>query len=378
MDPRADHGPASVRPPLAPSTGPASPRGGRDAALRTAIQTLATAGVLSDAAVTDAFGVIMDGLATPAQIGALLLGLRARGETAGELAGVVRAVRRTMIPLAARHPEELVDTCGTGGGTVPTFNISTVAAFVARGAGVRVAKHGNRSFTSRCGSADVLEALGLPLEVPVPVLVRVLEEAGMVFMFAPVFHPAMRHVGPVRRELGVQTVMNLVGPLANPAGASRQVVGVSDPQRLQLVADALRALGARHAMVVHGEPGLDEISPLGSTRVIEVRNDGVRSWTIEPREYDLHTDAAEDLRCGDPLTNARLTRELLAGRAPRGARAAVVLNAAAAIYVGGRASSFAEAVGLAGDALDGGAGLEALRRMQVAYTAAATRPDPPG
>src|SRR2546423_14530090 len=192
----------------------------------------------------------MAGEATPAQIAAILIGLRVRGETPEEVAAVVRALRNVMVVLRADRPEELVDTCGAGGGSLVTFNISTAAALLAAGAGVRIAKHGNRSFTSQCGSADVLEALGVPLEVPVDVMAAALRDAGIVFMFAPHMHPAMRHVGPVRRELGVQTVMNMVGPLANPAGAGRQVVGVSDVRRLPLIAGALRDLETTHALIV--------------------------------------------------------------------------------------------------------------------------------
>jgi len=339
------------------------------AALRAALRILADGGALSEAIVTDAFGAVMSGEATPSQIGALLLGLRARGETPAELAGVARALRRAMVTLPADHVEQLVDTCGTGGGTVPTFNISTVAAFVAAGAGVRVAKHGNRSYTSRCGSADVLEALGVPLNAPVPVLARVLAEAGIVFMFAPLMHPAMRHVAVVRRELGVPTLMNVVGPLANPAGARRQVIGVADRKRLALVATALRTLGSSHVLVVYGEPGLDEISPIGLTHVIEVQAGEERRWTIDPHALGLGAPTSDDLQCGPPATNARLLEDLLGGAGPRGARSAVVLNAAAAIYVSGRVGTFKGAVDAAADSLDRGAGLAALERMLAAYGA---------
>ena len=201
-------------------------------ALQTAIGKLAHHSDLSAEDAADAFGVIMRGEASAVQIAALLTGLRVHGESAGIVAGVVRALREVMVHLRASDPDSLVDTCGTGGGAVTTFNISTAAALLAAGAGVRIAKHGNRSFTSRCGSADVLEALGVKIEASVPAMESALEQAGIVFMFAPLIHPAMRHVGPVRRELGVQTIMNLVGPLANPAGAGRQVVGVSDPARV--------------------------------------------------------------------------------------------------------------------------------------------------
>jgi len=352
------------------SAGPAGSRTTHDAAVRSALRTIADGDTLAESAANDAFDVVMAGAATPAQMGALLMGMRARGETPPELTGAVRALRRAMVHLPADRPDELVDTCGTGGGVVTTFNISTVAAFVAAGTGVRVAKHGNRSYTSRCGSADLIEALGVPLDAPVPVLARVLADAGIVFMFAPAMHPAMRHIAPVRRELGVATLMNLVGPLANPAGVGRQVIGVSDPQRLALVAAALRALDVTHALVVHGTPGLDEISPLGPTRVVEVRPDGERYWTIDPKEFDLDGGAPTHLECGDPSTNARIATTLLSGRGPAGARSAIALNAAAAIYVSGRAATFPAALTIALDGLDHGLGLDALERMRAAYAAA--------
>jgi anthranilate phosphoribosyltransferase len=336
-------------------------------ALRDALRALAQGRSLSVSEVRAAFGEIMCGDATPAMTAGLLMGLRVRGETPDELAGAVHALRDAMISLPSDDPSTLVDTCGTGGGTFTTFNISTAAAFVAAAAGVRVAKHGNRSYTSRCGSADVLEALGVPLEVPIETMASVLARSGIVFMFAPRMHPAMRHVGPVRRELGVPTIMNLVGPLANPARAIRQVIGVGDPDRLMLVAQAARTLGFSRAMVVHGEPGLDEISPLGPTAVCEVRADSVTRWTINPNDYGLSGGDAAHLACGDPAENARIIREVLGARGPRGARSAVALNAAAAIYVAGIAESYADAVTRATATLDSGAGLTALDQMVAAY-----------
>src|SRR5215218_3711471 len=250
---------------------------------------------LSAAESRAAFETVMSGEATAAQVSALLVGLRVKGETPEEVAGAASALRGAMVHLPADRPEELVDTCGTGGGAIGTFNISTAAALLAAGAGVRVAKHGNRSFTSQCGSADVLEALGVAIEVPVPVMERALREAGIVFMFAPLMHPAMRHVGPVRRELGIPTLMNIIGPLANPAGAGRQVVGVADARRLPLIAGALRSLGTTHGLVVHGEPGMDEISPLGRTQVIEIRDGRASEWSIEPERFGLAPGRPEEL-----------------------------------------------------------------------------------
>src|SRR5258705_12062595 len=253
--------------------------------LQGAIQKLALREPMTAEDAQAAFDIVMRGEATAVQIAALLSALRATGESPEVVAGVVRALRTAMVSLNADDPDGIVDPCGTGGGAVSTFNISTGAAIVGAGAGVRIAKHGNRSFTSRCGSADVLEALGIPIEVPVPVMEAALREAGIVFMFAPLMHPAMRHVGPVRRELAIPTVMNIVGPLANPARAGRQVVGVADLERAPVLAGALSVLGAVHALVVHGEPGLDEVSPLGPTHVIAVKNGSTKRWTIHPEEH---------------------------------------------------------------------------------------------
>ena len=335
------------------------------------LRALARHEAVSVAEMHAAFGVVMRGEATPAQAAGLLMGLRARGESADELAGAARALRDAMLPLVVPRADELVDTCGTGGGSLSTFNISTAAAFVAAAAGVRVAKHGNRSFTSRCGSADVIEALGVPLDVPVAVMAEVLTRAGIVFMFAPLMHPAMRHLGPIRKELAVPTIMNAIGPLANPASARRQVIGVGDPARLELMAAAVRTLGTTHALVVHGAPGLDEISPLGRTDVIEICGDiEVRRWSIDPAEYGLAGGTADALAAGGPTENAALITQVLRGQGPPAARAAVALNAAAAIYVAGRAPSYGDAVTIAVAALDAGQGFDAFEQMLTAYRAA--------
>ncbi|MGQ0539073.1 MAG: anthranilate phosphoribosyltransferase [Gemmatimonadaceae bacterium] len=339
-----------------------------DSALAAAIKQLAHGDSLSSEQAAAAFAVIMRGEATPAQVAALLMALRVKpgGETAEEVTGAARALREAMVPLATPASEDLVDTCGTGGGSVTTFNISTAAALLAAGTGLRVAKHGNRSFTSRSGSADVLEALGIPLDLAVDRLQLVLAEAGIVFMFAPAMHPAMRHVGPVRRELAVPTVMNVVGPLANPARAGRQVVGVAEQRRLPLLANALLALGCRHALVVYGEPGLDEVSPLGPTHVHEVRDGSVTQWTIDPRPLGVTRGRADELAGGDPQENATIIREVLAGRGNPTAIAAVVLNAAAALYVGDAQQSFERCVEHARAALAAGKGTGALERLRHA------------
>jgi anthranilate phosphoribosyltransferase len=340
--------------------------------LLTAIRRLAHGESLSAAQVAAAFGSVMTGDATAAQIAALLVGLRVKGETSAEIAGVAQALRAAMVPLEVDDASGLVDTCGTGGGAVTTFNISTAAALVAAGAGVRIAKHGNRSFTSLSGSADVLEALGVAIEIPVATMARVLHEAGLVFMFAPLMHPAMRHVGPVRRELAIPTVMNVVGPLANPARAGRQVVGVADERRLPLLAGALRELGTTHALIVHGT-GLDEVSPLGPTRMLEVRGDDLTEWSLDPRDHDVPTAAADELAGGTPHENAAIITAVLRGVGNPGATNAVVLNAAAAIYVSGRVETFADAVRVARAAIVSGAGLGALERLRAAAPRAGVR-----
>jgi len=299
---------------------------------------------------TGAFDLILRGDASPVQIAALLVGLRVKGETPSELAAVVRSFRQAMVPLPAARAHELVDTCGTGGGSINSFNISTAAALLVAGAGVRVAKHGNRSFTTQCGSADVLEALGVPIDAPVSVMAHALEHAGIVFMFAPLMHPAMRHVGPVRRELGVQTVMNLVGPLANPASAGRQVVGVADARRVSLIAGALRELDTIHAMVVHGE-GLDEVSPFDDTHVMEIRDGRLTEWTIEPKRFGYGGGQPEDVAGGPPDANAATVVRVLRGDGNPAQTAAVVLNAAAAFCVSGKVTVFEAGVDAALESL---------------------------
>ncbi|HEY0776886.1 MAG TPA: anthranilate phosphoribosyltransferase, partial [Gemmatirosa sp.] len=341
--------------------------------LRAVLRELAAGRPAQPVAVTHAFDVVMRGEATPVQIAALLMGLRVQGESAAVIAAVARALRGVMVRLPTDAPDTLVDTCGTGGGAISTFNISTAAALVAAGAGARIAKHGNRSFTSRSGSADVLEALGVRADPSVPEMQHALAAAGIAFMYAPRMHPAMRHVGPVRRELAVPTVMNVVGPLANPAMAGRQVVGVADAHRAPLIAGALADLGAVHALVVHGEPGLDEVSPLGPTHVYEIvaPDPGapreVREWTIHPEALGLRVSDASELAGGEPAENARVVLDVLGGGGTAGARAAVLLNAGAAVYVAGLAPTYEAAVERARAALDGGLGLRTLERLRAAY-----------
>ncbi|HET8713539.1 MAG TPA: anthranilate phosphoribosyltransferase [Gemmatimonadales bacterium] len=334
--------------------------------MRRALSALANRQSLTESQTAEVFGIVMSGDATPAQIGGLLMGLRAKGETADELAGAARALREAMVQVRAQHPH-LVDTCGTGGGSVSTFNISTVAAFVAAGAGAVVPKHGNRSYTSRCGSADVLEALGVRIVLDAAHASRVLHDARVVFLFAPSFHPAMKHVGPVRRELGTPTLMNLVGPLANPAGVRRQVIGVAESDRAAIVADALVRLGAEHALVVNGRVGMDEISPRGITDVWEVKDGAVRQWEIDPARFRLEIEDVKVLEGGEPAANAeRMERILGNGSADQPGLAAVLLNAGAAIYVAGIAGSLAEGIGRAREVVASGAARAALDRLRKA------------
>ncbi len=313
----------------------------------------------------DVFTAFMTGSASEIQMAGFLVGFRGKGVHPVEVAGGVRALRNAMVPVPAEDPSSLVDTAGTGGGVITTFNISTAAALVAAGAGVRLAKHGNRSFTSRSGSADVLEALGVRIDLPPERMGEILAAEGIVFMFAPLLHPAMRHVGPVRRGLGITTVMNILGPLTNPAGARRQVMGVADPRLLDLVAGALAELGQERALVVHGAPGMDEISPSGITRVAELRDGRVTRYEIVPADLGLEEIALAGLAGGGPDDNARTIEAVLGGEAGA-ARTATLLNAAGAIYVAGRAATLAEGVTQAAAAVDDGRARDALARLRAA------------
>ena len=312
------------------------------------------------------FHAFMTGDASPVQMSGFLVALRSKGLAPEEVAGGVRALRRSMIPVEASDPDALVDTAGTGGGDVTTFNISTAAALVAAGAGIRMAKHGNRSFSSRSGSADVLEALGVRIELSPEAMGEILREVGIVFMFAPLLHPAMRHVGPVRRELGFTTAMNILGPLTNPAGARRQVVGVADPTLLPLIAMALRELGHHRALVVHGSPGMDEISPAGPTRIAELEGGEVRHHLVTPETLGVEPGSVEAIGGGEPEDNARIIIDVLSGTVRDAARTAVVLNAGAAIYAGGGSETLSEGVRRAERSIDSGAAREKLDRLREA------------
>jgi anthranilate phosphoribosyltransferase len=338
--------------------------------LRPFLEDVAQGQALSAGSAEVVFSGIISGEASPVQVGALLMGLRTRGVLPSEVAGGVRALRKAMVTVPAVDPSNLVDTCGTGGGAVTTFNISTTAALAAAGAGVRIAKHGNRSFTSKSGSADVLEALGVEIQLSPEAMGEVLEDVGIVFMFAPLLHPAMRHVAPVRKELGIGTIMNLLGPLANPAGALRQLVGVAEPGILWLIVEALRELGHRRALVVHGAPGMDEMSPLGPTQVAELREDGaIHEGIITPGVVGLEPCRPEALAGGTPEENADAVIRVLSGEESGGARAAVLLNAAGALYVAGKASSLPEGIEIAAESLDSGAALRKLAELREASRA---------
>jgi anthranilate phosphoribosyltransferase len=308
---------------------------------------------------------IMSDAVGEAQTAAFLIALRTKGETVAELAGLARTMRS--LALAVDVPgDDLLDTAGTGGGA-STFNVSTTAAFVAAGAGCRVAKHGNRSATGLCGSADLLEALGARIDLDPAAVARCIEEIGFGFMFAPAHHAATRHVVPVRKELGVRTIFNFLGPLTNPAGASRQLVGVFDPGYLELIAGALRELGCIRALVVSSEDGMDEVSIAGATTALEVTPEGIRSYSITPEDVGLERADHESVAGGTPARNAEIARAVLGGeKGPR--RSLVVINAGAALLVAGRVETLAEGARLAEQTIDSGAALDAMERF-VATTA---------
>jgi anthranilate phosphoribosyltransferase len=332
-----------------------------DGALRGALARVVEGGVLSPAEAREAFEAIMDGRVPAARLAAFIVALRMRGETVGEIAAFARVMRERATPVRAPHPFTL-DTCGTGGDGAGTFNISTVAAFVVAAAGVPVAKHGNRSVGGRCGSADLLEGLGIGVDAGVETVERALREIGIGFLFAPLLHEAMRHAAPVRREVGVRTVFNLLGPLTNPAGATRQILGVYDPARVEMMARVLLELGSVRAMVVHGD-GLDEIATHAPTRVAELADGEVRVYRIVPEDAGLARGRREDLTGGDVRENVAIANRILLGeRGPR--RDAVLINAAAALVVAGRADDLRAGVARAAAAIDSGAALGIVERLR--------------
>jgi anthranilate phosphoribosyltransferase len=313
----------------------------------------------------EVMNTIMSGEATPAQIGGFLVALRIKGETAEEIAGCAEAMRAHVLPVKAKR-DDLVDTAGTGGDGGKTFNISTAAALVAAAAGAGVAKHGNRSVSSKAGSADVLESLGFALELPPDRIADSIDELGFGFMFAPTHHPSMKHAAPVRRELAARTVFNVLGPLTNPAGARAQIVGVYSPLLVPVIADVLAALGARRAFVVHGANGIDELSPTGPNLVYEVVDGAVRRREIDPLDLGVERCDPDELRGGTADENAAKIREVFAG-GNGGRRSAILLNAAGAIAAAGHAEDLREGLDLARSALDSGAAAERLDAL-VAFS----------
>jgi anthranilate phosphoribosyltransferase len=331
----------------------------------TAIATVADGRSLSRDDAREVMGVVMRGEATPAQIGGLLVGLRAKGETVDEITGFAEAMREHVLPVTpTRAP--LVDVVGTGGDGAGTFNISTAAAVVAAAAGAAVAKHGNRAASSACGSADVLEELGLALELPPERIAASIDEHGFGFMFARAHHPAMRHAAPVRQELGTRTVFNVLGPLANPAGARDGVFGVYSAELARTYAEALAGLGAQRAFVVHGSGGIDELIPYGPSLVVEVVDGAIRESELDPRDVGLERSDPADLRGGSPAENADAIRRVLEGE-PSGRRDAVVLNAAGALVAAGVADDLAGGIAAAAKAVDSGAAGATLERL-VAFS----------
>ncbi len=314
---------------------------------------------LSEAEAGHAMARIMLGEATPVQIAGFAIALRVKGETVDELTGLARTMRAFATPFPQRP--RLLDTCGTGGDGMATFNISTISAIVAAACGAEVAKHGNRAASSACGSADVLEALGVKIDLGPEAVLACIEEAGIGFLFAPVFHPSFKYAAVPRRELGVRTVFNVLGPLCNPAGARHQALGVADVTMAGRMAKVLERLGAARAIVFHASDGMDELSLAGPSHVIEVIDGDHRVYTLDPVELGLGRAPVEAMRGGDPETNAAIAREVLGG-APGPRREVVLLNAAAALRAAGLAREWEEGIGLAGDAIDSGKAGDVLDR----------------
>lgn len=328
-------------------------------ALKTHIAKVATGAALSFEEAREAFDIIMSGDATPGQIGGFLMALRVRGETVSEISGAVATMRAKMLRVVA--PEGAIDIVGTGGDNSHSVNISTASAFVIAGSGVPVAKHGNRGLSSLTGAADVLTALGVKIDIPPETIGRCIHEAGVGFMFAPAHHPAMKHVGPTRVELGTRTIFNLLGPLSNPASVSRQMVGVFLPEWIMPVAETLKALGTDHAWVVHGD-GYDEITTTGETQVAELAGGEIRSFTLTPEAVGLKRHTKDELRGGDAAYNAKAMRDMLGGAA--GAyRDTVLMNAGAGLVVAGKATTLSDGMEAAAQAIDSGRALQVLDRL---------------
>lgn len=320
---------------------------------------------LTETQAAECVDAILDGQWTEAQIGAFLAALAAKGETVDEVTGAARAMRRKAVRVQSTAPV-VVDTCGTGGDGLGTFNISTTTAFVVAGAGVAVAKHGNRSVSSVCGSADVLEALGLNLQVHPEIMEQALNEIGIAFLFAPLYHGAMKHAMPARKQLGIRTLFNMLGPLTNPAGASAQLLGVYAPALTEMFAGVLQRLGTRRAFVVHGHEGLDEISLCGPTRVSELRDGAVKTYDLDPERFFGECAGPEALRGGDAACNAGILKSILDGE-PGPRRQIVLLNAAAALAAAGQAADVKAGLAVAAESIDSGMALEKLNAL-IAFT----------
>lgn len=316
---------------------------------------------LSTAEAAAAMATIMRGEAAPAQIAGLLVGLGMKGERPGELVGFAQTMRANAVQIPA-GPGAVFDTCGTGGDRSGTFNISTASAIVLAACGMKVAKHGNRSVSSQCGSADVLEALGVNIQAPPEVAAACLDQAGIAFLFAPTFHPAMKHAAEARKALGVRTAFNLLGPLTNPARPSRQIVGVPRPELTELLARSLSLLGSERAWVVHGADGLDELSTTGYTKVSECRGAAVQTFYVHPSDFGLAKAAPEALKGGDAATNAGIVRAVLSGE-PGRPRDVVLLNAGAALFVAGHAGTIQDGIAGAAAAIDSNAAMQVLDRL---------------
>ncbi|MGX9119423.1 MAG: anthranilate phosphoribosyltransferase [Mesorhizobium sp.] len=328
-------------------------------ALKTHIAKVATGNSLSFEEAREAFDIIMSGDATPGQIGGFLMALRVRGETVSEISGAVATMRAKMLRVDA--PAGAIDIVGTGGDNSHSVNISTASAFVIAACGVPVAKHGNRGLSSQTGAADVLTALGVKIDIPPETIGRCIHDTGVGFMFAPAHHPAMKHVGPIRVELGTRTIFNLLGPLSNPASVSRQMVGVFLPEWIMPVAETLKALGADHAWVAHGD-GYDEITTTGETQVAELVGGEIRSFSLTPEAVGLKRHTKDELRGGDAAYNAQALRDMLGGAA--GAfRDTVLMNAGAGLVVAGKATTLADGMATAAQAIDSGRSLKVLDRL---------------
>lgn len=328
--------------------------------IREAIQALVAGRSLTIEEAASVMEEIMVGEATPAQIAAFITALRLKGETVDEIVGLAKTMRAKAMRVITSEP--VVDTCGTGGDGLSTFNISTVAAFVAAGAGLKVAKHGNRAMSSHCGSADVLEALGVKIELNAEQVQQCLQEVGIGFMFAPAFHPAMKYAAVPRREIGIRTVFNILGPLTNPADAKAQVLGVAEESLVEKLALVLQGLGCQHALVAHGEDGLDEITVTGKTKVCELKDGNINSYSISPEDFGLPSANLDSLKEGTLEENAALLRGVLSG-APGPQRDVVLMNAAAVLLAGDRVETLKQGVTLAGEVIDDSRATEKLDQL---------------